>query len=95
MAVVTGLTAAQAADVLHEVGPNAEPRPDRPAPLWQLARQFTHFFALMLWGAAALALLAGLPPLAVAIACVILINGIFIVILRFNRIRLLRILERA
>ena len=77
MAVVTGLTAAQAADVLHEVGPNAEPRPDRPAPLWQLARQFTHFFALMLWGAAALALLAGLPPLAVAIACVILINGVF------------------
>ena len=77
MAVVTGLTSAQAADVLHEVGPNAEPRPDRPAPLWQLARQFTHFFALMLWGAAALALLAGLPPLAVAIACVILINGIF------------------
>ena len=77
MAVVTGLTSAQAADVLHEVGPNAEPRPDRPAPLWQLARQFTHFFALMLWGAAALALLAGLPPLAVAIACVILINGVF------------------
>lgn len=77
MAVVTGLTAAQAADVLHEVGPNAEPRPDRPAPLWQLARQFTHFFALMLWGAAALALLAGLPPLAVAIAFVILINGVF------------------
>ncbi len=77
MAVVTGLTSAEAADVLREVGPNAEPRPDRPAPLWQLARQFTHFFALMLWGAAALALLAGLPPLAVAIACVILINGIF------------------
>lgn len=77
MAVVTGLTSAEAADVLREVGPNAEPRSDRPAPLWQLARQFTHFFALMLWGAAALALLAGLPPLAVAIACVILINGIF------------------
>ena len=77
MAVVTGLTSAQAIDALREVGPNAEPQPDRPSPLWLLARQFTHFFALMLWGAAALALLAGLPPLAVAIAAVILINGIF------------------
>ena len=77
MAAGAGLTSAEAARLLEEVGPNAMPRPDRPAPLRQFARQFTHFFALMLWGAAALALLAGLPPLALAIACVIVINGLF------------------
>jgi magnesium-transporting ATPase (P-type) len=77
MAVVTGLTSAEAARLLREVGPNAVPRPDRPAPLRQFVRQFTHFFALMLWCAAGLALLAGLPPLAIAITCVIVLNGVF------------------
>jgi magnesium-transporting ATPase (P-type) len=42
-----------------------------------LARQFTHFFALMLWVAAVLAWFGGLPQLAVAIAIVIVINGLF------------------
>ena len=77
MAMAAGLTSAEAARLLREVGPNVMPRPDRPAPLRQFARQFTHFFALMLWCAVALALLAGLPPLAVAIACVIVLNGLF------------------
>jgi magnesium-transporting ATPase (P-type) len=36
-----------------------------------------HFFALLLWAAAALALLAGLPQLTVAIAAVIVLNGSF------------------
>ena len=41
-------------------GPNRLPRPPRPAPLRQLARQFTHLLAVLLWVAAGLALLAGL-----------------------------------
>jgi calcium-translocating P-type ATPase len=37
----------------------------------------THFFALLLWVAAALAFVAGMPELAVAIIVVVLINGAF------------------
>ena len=36
-----------------------------------------HFFALLLWSAAALAWLAGMPELAVAIVVVVLVNGVF------------------
>lgn len=42
-----------------------------------LARQMTHFFALLLWIAAGLAYLGGLPQLAVAIVIVVLVNGVF------------------
>jgi magnesium-transporting ATPase (P-type) len=42
-----------------------------------LARQLTHFFALLLWAAAGLAWLGGLPQLAVAIVVVIIVNGVF------------------
>ena len=42
-----------------------------------LAAQLVHFFALMLWVAAGLALLAGMPALAVAIAVVVVLNGAF------------------
>ena len=58
-------------------GPNRLPRPPRPAPLRQLARQFTHLLAVLLWVAAGLALLAGLPPLAVAIVAVVVLNAVF------------------
>ncbi len=36
-----------------------------------------HFFAIMLWVAAGLALLAGMPALAIAIAVVVVLNGTF------------------
>ena len=36
-----------------------------------------HFFALMLWGAGGLALLAGMPELGIAIFVVIVVNGLF------------------
>jgi hypothetical protein len=42
-----------------------------------LVRQLTHFFALMLWIAAALAVFGGMPQLGVAIAIVVVINGGF------------------
>jgi magnesium-transporting ATPase (P-type) len=43
----------------------------------QLLAQWTHFFAALLWVAAALAAIAGMPQLAVAIAVVVVINGLF------------------
>lgn len=57
----------------------------RGVPLWlRFAREFTHFFAIILWIAASLAFLAevldpgqGMQSLGVAIVAVILINGLF------------------
>src|SRR5581483_6175330 len=81
---VAGLTNAEAARRLREFGPNQLARArERPA-IVQLVGQLTHFFALILWAAAALALLAevrspgsGMRTLAEAIVAVILINGLF------------------
>jgi calcium-translocating P-type ATPase len=72
-----GLSAAEASQRLKRDGPNALPAPPR-APLWRrLAAQLTHFFALMLWVASGLALLAGMPELGIAISAIILVNGVF------------------
>lgn len=75
--VAAGLTAAEAAVRLRADGPNRLPGPRRKRPLLVLATQLVHFFALMLWGAALLALVAGMPTLAVAIAVVVVLNGVF------------------
>ena len=58
-------------------GPNVLPRPARRSPTRQLVTQWTHFFAGLLWIAIALAVVAGLPQLAMAIAVVVLINRLF------------------
>ena len=72
-----GLTSGDAAALLARVGPNELPRPPR-RPWWRLlVAQLTHFFAVLLWGAAALALLAGMPTLALAVAVIVLLNGVF------------------
>ncbi|PWU47173.1 haloacid dehalogenase, partial [Micromonospora globispora] len=72
-----GLAAEEAADRLRRVGPNVLPS-SRPPAIWRLlARQLTHFFALLLWAAAVLAVIAGMPELGVAIAVVVLVNGVF------------------
>lgn len=76
-AAAHGLTSAEAAAVLRRDGPNALPPPARPHPVRQLLAQMTHRFALMLWVAAALALLAGMAPLAVAVGVVVVVNGCF------------------
>ncbi|MFB9385619.1 cation-translocating P-type ATPase [Pseudonocardia petroleophila] len=73
----TGLTADEAARRLAADGPNALPRPRPPSPLMLLLRQLTNFFAVMLWIAAALAFVGGTPALGVAIALVVLVNGVF------------------
>ncbi len=72
-----GLTGAQAADRLRAGGPNTLPTPRRRSPLATLAGQLVHAFALLLWVAAGLAALAGLPQLTVAIAVVVLLNAGF------------------
>ncbi|HMM41929.1 MAG TPA: cation-transporting P-type ATPase, partial [Thermomicrobiales bacterium] len=73
----SGLSSREAADRLRRDGPNVLPQAAKPRAWRELAEQFTHFFALMLWGAAGLALLAGMPELSVAIVVVVVLNGIF------------------
>ena len=75
--VQQGLSAEEAARRLAEEGRNVLPVPPRP-PVWRhLVHQFVEFFALMLWVAAGLAFVAGLPQLGVAIVIVVLLNGVF------------------
>jgi magnesium-transporting ATPase (P-type) len=58
-------------------GFNLLPPPPR-VPLWQrLVSQLVHFFAVMLWIAGVLAILAGMPQLGIAIFVVVLLNGLF------------------
>lgn len=58
-------------------GPNRLPAPP-PIRAWkQLLGEVTHLFALMLWVAGGLALLAGTPQLGIAIFVVIVVNGLF------------------
>jgi len=79
-----GLSGAEAARRLAEYGPNRVEEVAR-EPLWlRFAREFTHFFAIILWLAAALAFTAehfapgeGMGRLGVAILGVILVNGLF------------------
>ena len=77
VATATGLSSAEAAARRAAHGPNLLPQPRRPSVARRLAQELTHFFALMLWVAAGLALLAGLPELGVAIAAVIVLNALF------------------
>ncbi|RZQ65900.1 cation-translocating P-type ATPase [Amycolatopsis suaedae] len=72
-----GLSPAAAAERLRRDGPNRLPPPSRPHPLLVFGGQLVHFFALMLWAAAVLAVIAGMPALAIAIAVVVLLNGAF------------------
>ncbi len=76
-AIQHGLTAAEAQSRLRRDGPNVLPAPAAPSPALLLLRQMVHFFALMLWVAAGLAAIGGMPQLAVAIAVVVILNGVF------------------
>lgn len=71
-----GLTAAEAAR-RRPAGGNRLPVESAPSPARLLVAQLVHFFALLLWGAAVLALVGGMPQLAVAIAVVVILNGVF------------------
>jgi len=73
----SGLSSREAERRLVQFGPNLLRR--RGGRRWpqELASQFTHPLALLLWAAAALAWVAGIVPVAVAIVVVILINAAF------------------
>ena len=58
-------------------GGNRLPVEGPPSPLRLLVAQLVHFFALLLWAAAGLAFIGGMPQLAVAIAVVVILNGVF------------------
>ena len=77
-----GLDAAEAARRLAEFGPNRIEEVGRESLLLAFAREFTHFFAIVLWVGAGLAFLAehydpgqGMARLGIAIVGVILIMG--------------------
>ncbi|MEU2102181.1 cation-transporting P-type ATPase [Nocardia sp. NPDC019255] len=72
-----GLTTREAERRLIHYGPNVLRRRGRRSPLRELARQFTHPLALLLWAAAVLAAAVGIVPVAIAIVVVIMINAGF------------------
>ncbi|MGV9330620.1 cation-translocating P-type ATPase [Nocardia sp. NPDC003726] len=72
-----GLTTREAERRLIHYGPNILRRRGRRSPLRELARQFTHPLALLLWAAAVLAAAVGIVPVAIAIVVVIMINAGF------------------
>ncbi len=79
-----GLSATEAERRLREFGPNRiERAAGQPLPL-RFAKEFTHFFALILWFAVALAFVAewrapgqGMAKIAYAIVGVIVVSGLF------------------
>jgi magnesium-transporting ATPase (P-type) len=74
---VVGLTSEEASARLARDGRNVLPETSRTTPWVELLRQFTHLLAVLLWVAAVLALLSGMPQLAVAIAVIVVCNGAF------------------
>ena len=79
-----GLTGAEAHRRLLEFGPNRVEKARREPLAVQFAREFTHFFALLLWVAAGLAFWAdrqspgqGMATLGWAIVGVIAVNSLF------------------
>ena len=79
-----GLSTAEAARRLAEYGPNRVEEIRGEPQVLRFAREFTHFFALILWLAAGLAFLAehydpgaGMASLGFAIVGVIVVNGVF------------------
>jgi calcium-translocating P-type ATPase len=75
--VTDGLTSSEARRRLVREGPNLLPVGRRPLAVVLLLRQVTHVFAVLLWAAAVLAVLAGMPQLGVAVVIVVVVNGVF------------------
>ncbi len=73
----SGLSQREADRRLLSYGPNQLERREKRSRSRELARQVTHPLALLLWGAAALAALAGITPVAIAVVVVIALNAVF------------------
>jgi magnesium-transporting ATPase (P-type) len=74
---LAGLDPGEAAARLARLGPNELPEPRRRSLGLRLLDQLTHFMALLLWVAGALAFVSGTPQLGWAIWAVVLVNGAF------------------
>jgi Ca2+-transporting ATPase len=72
-----GLSPAEAAARRRVAGPNLLPEARAAGVLRQLAAQFVHFMAILLWAAGGLAFASGMPQLGWAIWAVVVINGVF------------------
>ena len=72
-----GLGAREAQRRLQQYGPNEIRRQEERSRVRDLARQFTHPLALLLWAAAGLAWVAGIVPVGIAIVVLIFLNAIF------------------
>lgn len=88
-----GLSALEAGARLATAGPNVLPRARRAGMVRQFLDKLSHFFAVMLWIAAALAFAGGLPQLGVAIVIVVLVNGVFSFAQEFRAERAVRALS--
>jgi calcium-translocating P-type ATPase len=89
-----GLSSSEALARLGQVGPNLLAEAARPHWLARFARNFTHFFALLLWVGAGLAWLGELPQLSVAIVAVIVINAAFSFVQEYRAERAIEALRR-
>ena len=89
-----GLSSAEAQARLGQFGPNLLAEAARPHWLARFARNFTYFFALLLWAGAGLAWLGKLPQLSVAIVAVIVINAVFSFVQEYRAERAIEALRR-
>jgi potassium/sodium efflux P-type ATPase len=88
-----GLSLEEATARLRSAGANVLPSPHGPGLLHQLVDQLFHFFAVMLWVAAGLAFVGGMPQLGVAIIVVIVVNGLFSFLQEYRAERAVRALS--
>jgi calcium-translocating P-type ATPase len=90
----TGLTPAEAAVRLDNLGPNRLERVRRRPLALRLLDQLMSLFALLLWGAGVLAMVAGMPQLGWTIFAVVLLNGAFGFFQEYRAERALEAIER-